>query len=475
MKKPLLILCAIALLYGCQQPQNLEATRENPNIIFIMADDLGYADVGPYGQTKIQTPNIDKLAAEGMKFTQFYAGTSVCAPSRAVLMTGLHTGHVEIRGNKQYGIRNGQQPLTPGVPTIATVLKDAGYTTGMIGKWGLGNPDTPGNPKNHGFDYFFGYTDQILAHNYWPEYLWRNDEKVFLKNEVHYLDTAAWHDGLGSYSTKKVAYSHDLFVEDALSFIDKNQDTSFMLYLPFTIPHDNGEQADSMRFEVPSQGIYADKDWTKKEKDYAAMITKMDEGIGEIMEQLKSLGLDENTIVFFTSDNGPMRNIPTTAFFDSNGPLRGGKRDLYEGGIREPFIVRWPGKVQAGTTSDFMGAFWDVLPTFTELSRQPIPENLDGISFLPTLLGEENQETHKFLYWEFHEGTGSQAIRQGKWKAVRLDVKTDNPSPLELYDLSQDIGEENNIADEFPEKVRELDSLMKVARTPSDLFVLSVR
>jgi len=476
MLQPKHFLCSLCLsltlLLSCQQADQQEETTAPPNIIFIMADDLGYGDIGPYGQQKIQTLRLDQFAAEGMKFTQFYAGTAVCAPSRAVLMTGLHTGHVEIRGNLQYGVRNGQQPLTPGIPTVATVLKDAGYRTGMIGKWGLGDPNTHGKPRNHGFDYFFGYTDQVLAHNYYPEYLWRNDEKVMLDNEVQYLDTAAWHDGLGSYSTKKVDYSHDLFIEDALSFIDEHQDSAFFLYLPFTIPHDNGEQADTMRFEVPSQGIYADKDWTKKEKDYAAMITRMDEGVGRILDRLKERGLDDNTIVFFTSDNGPMRNRPTMDFFDSNGPLRGGKRDLYEGGIRVPLLVRWPGHVEAGTTSSYPGAFWDVLPTLADLAGQPAPEDIDGISFLPALMGEENQPEHDYLYWEFHEGDGAQAIRQGKWKAVKNGVKTATPQPVELYDLSKDLGEEQNLAGQLPGKTAELDSLMDTARAKSELFPL---
>jgi len=461
------------LLFGaCNTAEPAEETAAPPNIIFIMADDLGYGDIGPYGQEYIQTPQLDQFAAEGMTFTQFYAGTAVCAPSRAVLMTGLHTGHVEIRGNMQYSVRNGQQPLTPGIPTIATVLKNAGYATGMIGKWGLGDPNTSGKPSRHGFDYFFGYTDQVLAHNYYPEYLWRNDEKVMLNNEVKYLDTVAWHDGLGSYSIKKVDYSHDLFIEDALSFIDGHQDSAFFLYLPLTIPHDNGEQVDSMRFEVPSQGIYENEDWTKKEKDYAAMITRMDEGVGRILDRLNEHGLDDNTIVFFTSDNGPMRNRPTMNFFDSNGPLRGGKRDLYEGGIRVPFLAHWPGHIEAGTTSAYIGAFWDVLPTLAALAGQSPPKETDGISFLPTLVGEGAQAQHDFLYWEFHEGDGAQALRQGKWKVVKNGVKTATPEPAELYDLSEDLGETRNLAGQFPEKVAELDSLMQAARTDSELFPL---
>tara|TARA_Y100000310_G_scaffold345512_1_gene465817 strand:+ start:94 stop:1419 length:1326 start_codon:yes stop_codon:yes gene_type:complete len=435
-----------------------------------MADDLGYADIGAYGQTKIQTPRLDEMASEGMKFTQFYAGTSVCAPSRSSLITGLHTGHTEIRGNKQYGLRNGQQPLSAGTTTIATVMKEAGYTTAMIGKWGLGEPSTPGNPLKHGWDFFFGYTDQVLAHNYYPEYLWRNNDKIYLRNEVKYLDTAAWHDGLGSYSTKKVDYSNDLMFEEAAAFITENQANPFFLYLPITAPHDNGEQPDSMRFEVPSQGIYAKEDWPKTHKDYAAMITRMDSCIGVLIDQIDALGLDENTLIMFTSDNGPYNNHPTTDFFDSNGDLRGGKRDLYEGGIREPMIARWKGKVKAGTTSDFQGAFWDMMPTLAELAGESTPENTDGISFVPTLLGLSNQKVHTDLYFEFHEGSGSQAILQGKWKAVRPDAIANPGGPIELYDLSMDLGETNDVAGQFPEKVKELDSLMSASRTHSDLF-----
>ncbi|MFY0654888.1 MAG: arylsulfatase [Cyclobacteriaceae bacterium] len=465
-----ILLLSIFGLFSCEPAKEKQVAKKQPNIIFIMADDLGYADVGPYGQKLIKTPNIDQLAKDGMTFTQFYAGTSVCAPSRAVLMTGLHTGHVEIRGNKQNGFANGQHPLSAGTITVGGLLQEAGYHTGMIGKWGLGNPGTEGDPLNHGFDHFFGYSDQVLAHNYYPEYLWRNGDKIYLDNQVHYLDTAQWHDGLGSYSVVKNEYSHDLFMNETLTYINDNKEKPFFLYLPFTIPHDNGEQADTMRFEVPTQGQYATEDWTKNAKDYAAMVSRLDKGVGEIVAELKKLKLEKNTLLIFTSDNGPMKNRQATSFFDSNGPLRGGKRDLYEGGMREPFIAYWPGKVKAGSSSDFIGAFWDMLPTFTELAGQPYKGDIDGISIVPTLLGSSKQEQHDYLYWEFHEGTGSQAIRQGKWKAVRVNAKTEPGNPLELYDLSADIGEQVNIVDQFPGKVQELDSLITASRTHSDLF-----
>ncbi len=467
--------CFITLIFlACQSKTVPEENHPTPNIIFILADDLGYGDVGAYGQELIQTPNIDQLAAEGMKFTQFYSGTSVCAPSRSVLMTGLHNGHTPVRGNKQFGYRQGQLPLPDSVTTVAQYMQNAGYQTGMIGKWGLGEPGTSGDPLKQGWDYFFGYTDQVLAHNYYPEYLWRNGEKVLLSNEVHYLDSTSWHDGLGSYSIKQKEYSHDLFMEDALGYIDQNKERIFFLYLPLTIPHDNGEQVDSLRFEVPTQGMYSDKDWARKEKDYAAMITRMDQGIGQILTLLKELGLEENTLIFFTSDNGPMKNMSTTTFFNSSGPLRGAKRDLYEGGIREPFIVKWPGHIAAGSISNHLGGFWDILATMLDLAGQPAIDNTDGISIVPTLLGIDDQDKHSSLYWEFHEGKGAQAIRQGKWKAVKLNAKNDSNHPMELYDLSTDIGEKNDVAADYPEKVEELEKLMQDSRTPSSHFPLAI-
>ena len=460
----------LIILFACAD--NVPTEDSLPNVIFILADDMGYGDSSPYGQKHIHTPNLQRLADEGMRFTQFYAGTSVCAPSRAVLMTGLHTGHVEIRGNKQYGMRNGQYPLNPNRPTLTKMMKTAGYKTAMIGKWGLGNPNTPGSPQNHDWDYFFGYTDQVLAHNYYPEYLWKNEEKVYLENKVNYLDSTAWHAGLGSYSTIKKQYSHDLFIDEALQFIEANQADPFFLYLPLTIPHDNGEQADSLRFEVPDQSIYQKYDWPRKAKDYAAMITRMDDGVGQIIAQLQSLKIEKNTLLIFTSDNGPLRNGPITTFFDSNGPLKGGKRDLYEGGIRVPFIARWPDKIPAGKVSDHVAAFWDILPTLGALTKTPIATKIDGLSMLPSLMGQSEQEQHELLYWEFHEGKGAQAIRQGKWKAVRVGVKNNPNSPIQLFDLSADLGEQRDIADQYPDKVKELEALMKSNRTESTLFPL---
>lgn len=462
----------LVLFASCNTSKKDKPEGSKPNIIYIMADDMGYADIGCYGQEFIQTPNIDRLAKEGMRFTQHYAGNTVCAPSRCALMTGKHMGHAEVRGNKQ-APGSGQWPLQKGTPTVATYLKKAGYKTAMIGKWGLGNENTTGDPNLHGFDYYMGYLDQVLAHNYFPEFLIRNGERVYLDNEVKYLDSTAWHKGLGSYSTKKVEYSNDIFAEEALNYIEENSDTTFFLYLPVTIPHDNGEELPGEWNEVPDFGIYANKDWPKAQKGYAAMITRLDGYIGRIMQKLKDEGIDDNTIVFFTSDNGPMPDPDRTytQFFNSNGPYRGGKRDLYEGGIRIPLIARWPGKIQPDTKSGLVSAFWDFLPTACELAGVPVNESIDGISFLPALLGKE-QPKHEYLYWEFTELGGKQAILKDQWKAVRNNVFADPNSLPELYNLNTDPGETTNLSDQNPELANQLSKMMEEVRTESTVFPL---
>lgn len=477
----LLSIASCGIVIGCQnqtgekgkgtdeasQQVQTPVEEKKPNIIYIMADDLGYADVGCFGQEKIQTPNIDKMAENGMKLTQHYAGNTVSAPSRCALMTGMHMGHAQVRGNKQHE-PSGQYPISDQTITVAEMLKKAGYVTAMIGKWGLGIENTEGEPNKQGFDMYYGYLDQVLAHNYYPEYLLRNGEKEMLKNEVKYLDSTEWHKGLGSYATEKVDYSHDLFTKEALQFIENNKDTSFFLYLPYTIPHDNGEAPDNQKQEVPDYGMYANEDWPDDTKGYAAMITRMDKDIGVIMQKISEYGIDENTLIIFTSDNGPMPNVDFTKFFDSNGELKGGKRYLYEGGIRVPFVACWKGKIQAGTTSDHISAFWDFMPTACELAGIEPPKT-DGISYLPTLLGQE-QKAHDYLYWEFPEKGYSIAIRSGKWKAVKNKVKENPDTPWELYNLETDIGEENNIAEQHPEIVATMDSLFQTARTKSDVF-----
>ncbi len=425
-----------------------------PNVIFVMADDLGYGDLGCYGQKVIQTPNLDKMAAEGMRFTDMYAGSTVCAPSRCCLMTGKHTGHAYVRGNKEVKPM-GQWPLPADTVTVASLMKDAGYKTALIGKWGLGGPGSEGIPNKQGFDYFFGYLCQRHAHNYYPEFLFRNTGRVPLDNTVENRRG----DGAGVASVKK-EYSHDLLAADALRWIEENKDEPFFLYLAVTIPHANNE-AGNRGMEVPDYGIYADKDWPQPHKGHAAMITRLDKDMGRLLDKLEELGIDDNTLVIFTSDNGPhSEGGANPKFFDSNGPLRGYKRDLYEGGIRVPMIARWPGKVEAGSESDYIGAFWDVMPTLSRLAGAKAPDDIDGISFLPTLLGRDRQRKHKYLYWEFFN---RQAIRMGKWKAVRLKPDAD----LELYDLSEDIGETNNVAAEHPRVVKRIEEHFADARTES--------
>lgn len=446
----------------------LHLEESKPNIIYIMADDMGYADLGCFGQKDILTPAIDELAAGGMMLTRHYAGNTVCAPSRCSLMTGKHMGHAQVRGNKQVE-PSGQLPLEEGTITVARLLKEAGYTTGMIGKWGLGIEHSSGDPLKQGFDYFYGYLDQVLAHNYFPEYLLRNGEREYLDNEVHYMDKDHWSKGLGSYATEKRTYSHDLFADDALSFIHRHKAAPFFLYLPVTIPHDNGEESWEERQEVPDFGIYSEKDWSKPKKGYAAMISRLDNDVQRIMELLEELELLENTIVFFTSDNGPMPHMATEEYFNSAGIYRGGKRDLYEGGIRVPMIVSWKGKIEAGSQSEHMSAFWDFLPTVCDLADIELSDETDGISYLPSLLGQK-QEQHEVLYWEFSELGGAQAIRLGEWKLVRNRVISEAPGTLELYHIPDDPGEQKNLADAYPERVEELLEEINKNRTASEVF-----
>jgi arylsulfatase A-like enzyme len=425
-----------------------------PNIIFILADDLGYGDLGCYGQKQIQTPNIDRLAAEGMRFTDHYAGTTVCAPSRCSLMTGLHTGHTYVRGNREIQPM-GQLPLPADTVTLPKLLKQAGYTTALIGKWGLGGPDSTGVPNKQGFDYFFGYLCQRHAHNYYPEFLFRNDQRVPLKNKV----PNGKPDGSG-VATEKVEYSADLFEQEVIKFVEDNRRSPFFLYFAATLPHANNEGG-KKGMEVPDYGPYVDKDWPEPDKGRAAMITRLDRGVGRLVQKLKDLGLDENTLVFFTSDNGPhSEGGANPDFFHSSGSLRGIKRDLYEGGIRVP-------RIEAGTETDLVSAFWDFLPTLAEAAGAQSPTDSDGISLLPTLLGRPGQKTHEFMYWEFHEGGSLQAVRMGRWKAVRPVGK-----PLELYDLQTDIGETHNVAGSHPDVVAKIEKYLTTARTESQFWPL---
>jgi arylsulfatase A-like enzyme len=465
-KPTLFILSSTLLLTGCKnQVKTIEnEDSQKPNIIYIMADDLGYADVGVYGQERIKTPNIDQLARDGMMFINHYAGTTVCAPSRSVLMTGHHSGQTFVRGNLEAD-PYGQIPLAAEEKTVAEYLKEAGYKTGMIGKWGLGVENTEGDPQNQGFDYFFGYYCQVHAHNSFPEYLYENGKKVMLDNEVEYLPEDHWTRGLGGYATKKVNFSNDLFHSKALEFIDNSKDRPFFLYLPVTIPHNNGEAPDPYKFETPTVHPYQDRDWNYEEKCYAAMITRLDSMVGDVIKELDEKGLRDNTLVVFTSDNGPAKED----VFNSNGILNGGKRDLTEGGIKVPFIASWPGKIEKGSVSDHISAFWDFLPTACEIAGIEIPNDVDGISYLPALLGED-QKDHKFLYWEFHEKGGKQAVRMGKWKAVKRNVNENPDSPVLLFNLENDPSEQNDISAQNPDVVAKMKEIMKQEHTPSGLF-----
>jgi arylsulfatase A-like enzyme len=441
-----------------------EDNTSQPNVIYIMADDLGYADLGVYGQKLIQTPNIDKLAENGIKFTQHYAGTSVCAPSRSVLMTGEHSGHTYVRGNMEVE-PYGQTQLLSEVKTVAEYLKEAGYATGMIGKWGLGVEGTEGAPENQGFDYFYGYYCQVHAHNSFPEYLYENGEKVMLDNEVNYLPEDHWTRGLGGYAIKKEDFSNDLFHEKSLEFLEKHKEGPFFLYLPVTIPHNNGEAPDPFKFETPGMQPYEDKDWTIEERSYASIVTRLDSMVGDIVNYLAEADIAKNTLVIFTSDNGPEKED----IFNSNGILNGLKRDLTEGGIRVPFIASWPGSIEKGTESDHISAFWDFLPTVCELAGIQPADTLDGISYLPALLGEE-QDEHPHLYWEFHERGGKQAVRKGKWKAIRRNANAEPDAKILLFDLSQDPSEENDISDQYPEIVTQMEEIMEKEHEASAIF-----
>lgn len=459
----IIIILFLVILTDCQ---SISIKSLKPNIIFIIADDMGYGDLGCYGQTKILTPNLDLLASEGIRFTNHYAGTSVCAPSRCVLMTGMHTGHSVVRGNKEVN-PYGQFQIPVETVTVAELLQQAGYSTGLFGKWGLGVENTTGDPQNQGFDEFFGYYCQVHAHNSFPEYLYYNRNRIFLENEVVYMPKDSWSRGLGSYATKKIEYSNDLILDKALDFIVKNKNRSFFLYLPVTIPHDNGEAPESEKLEIPSLSFYADSNWKKEDKAYAAMITHLDGYIGMIRNLLEELDITNNTMIFFTSDNGGFRY----SNLNHNGIFRGIKRDLYEGGIRVPLIVWWPGTIRTGIESNHISGFIDFLPTICDLAGIAAPYNMDGKSYLPTLLGK-NQPSHDYLYWEFHEMGNKQAVRMGKWKGVRLNVFENPEASVELYDLEADPSETIDISEANPEIVNTIKEIMKQAHVPDTNWIL---
>ena len=448
-------LWAGAIALSCETLQFAERRRK-PNIIYILADDLGYGDLGCYGQKKVKTPNLDRMAEEGMRFTNHYSGSTVCAPSRNCLMTGEHTGHARIRGNERY-------PLLEEDLTVAELLKGAGYATGLVGKWGLGTNYDTGAPNRKGFDSFFGFLDQGNAHFYYPPFVWRNREQIQL-------------DG-NDVEQQTGQYVHDMFTEEALQFIRNHRAGPFFLYLAYTIPHaELTVPEDSMALY---DGKFPEKPWPKEHYGsqkkpraaFAGMLSRLDRDVGRIMALLKETRLDESTIVMFSSDNGPHREGGADPdFFGSRGPLRGIKRDLYEGGIRVPMIARWPDRIESGSVTDHISAFWDVLPTCAELVGVAVPKDIDGISFAPTLLGRKGQTQHEYLYWEFHQEGGKQAVRRGEWKAVRLNVKRNPDGPLELYNLVHDIGETTNVAAEYPLITAELSEIMDSARADTELY-----
>jgi arylsulfatase A-like enzyme len=440
--------------------RNLE--NQPPNIILVFVDDLGYGDLGCYGQELIKTPNIDRMAKEGIRFTDFYTGTPVCAPSRYNLMTGKHAGHSYIRSNLNE-LPLGQLPIKDDEIIIPELLKKAGYATAASGKWALGSPYNQGDPLKQGFDHFFGYYCQCYAHNYYPETLWRNKDTVKLKNEtvpvkVNFIDYPL------SYAVKKVEYSADYIFDEALDFIDKNMDRPFFLYYSSTLPHSNGEAPQHDRFEVPSWGIYENKDWLPYEKGYAAMVTMLDDQMGIIMKKLSDLGIARNTLVIFTSDNGPTK---FAKIFNSAGELRGRKRDLYEGGIRVPFIAWWPTVIPKGVETSLPASTMDLLPTFCEIAGVDLPANIDGQSLLPTLTQTSEQST-EHLYWEFWEADRSpkQAVRKGDWKLLRFEFDNPERREVELYNLSEDMGESQNVAGSNPKIVKEMIEIMEKEHTP---------
>ena len=485
MKKSMI--CSISLLgtvvAACGgKKQELPA---QPNIIYILADDLGYGDLGCYGQAITKTPHIDLLAAEGMRFTRHYSGCTVSAPSRSALMTGLHTGHSPIRGNGAAidpppgnpPQHEGQYPQPRNTYTMAKMLKAGGYTTGCFGKWGLGYPGSEGAPEYQGIDEFFGYNCQALAHNYYPYYLWHNTDTVWLK---------------GNEGTQTGEFSGDVIHREAIKFIRNNKDRPFFAYLSYTLPHaELASPDDSIKAmyagkfeEKPWQGLDSGPNYRQgpyesslqPRADFASMVTRLDSYVGEIIAELKALGLDKNTIVIFASDNGPHQEGGADPdFFKSYGPLRGIKRDMYEGGIRVPMIVWYPGKIKAGSVTDHVSAFWDVMPTLAELTGTKAADNTDGISFVNTLFGNpEKQQQHDYLYWEFHEQGGKIAVTKGNWKAIWLNVDKPEKTTVELYDLSTDLHEDNNVARQHPEIVAELDRIMRQAHTDSEAFPLTV-
>ncbi|NND99414.1 MAG: arylsulfatase [Pirellulaceae bacterium] len=434
-----------------------QSQAAKPNIIYILLDDAGYGDLSCYGQKHFQTPNIDRLANEGLKFTDHYSGSTVCAPTRCSLMTGLHTGHTYVRGNREVQ-PEGQSPMPADIVTIPRLLKAAGYATGAFGKWGLGAPGSSSDPAEH-FDLFYGYNCQREAHSYYPDHLWKNNERIELDGKT---------------------YAATMIGDQALDFIRDNKDGPFFAFIPTTIPHAAMHAPESyvapFRKKFPqfedTIGKYSGPNVKNPIAAFAGMMTLLDDQVGQILELLDELQIDENTIVMLTSDNGPHKEGGhDPVLFDSNGPFQGFKRDLYEGGIRTPLLARWPGKIKPGTTTDHVSAHWDMLPTFCELAGTPSPADIDGISMVATLLGQSaNQPPHQYLYWEFYERGGKRAVRFGDWKAVQLNLNKDPNAAVELYHLPSDVGETDDVSAKHPELVEKAKSFFRDAHVPSPFW-----
>ncbi len=473
--KLLAMIVFLFVILSCKKESN-KALK--PNIIYILADDLGYGEIGSYGQTKIKTPNLDKLASQGMRFIQHYTGAPVCAPSRYMFLTGMHSGHAYIRGNYELGgfqddKEGGQMPIPKNTMTVAKVLKKAGYQSAMIGKWGLGMNNTTGSPLLQGFDYYYGYLDQKQAHNYYPTHLWENDIWDSLPNSYVMVHKKTNLVGISEKfdQFKGKSFAPDKMLEKALEFIDSTStEKPFFLYYPSPIPHVSLQIPDSLLGQYLNKfqetPYYGDKGYASHERPksaYAAMISHLDYQVGEIWEAIKSKGIEKNTIILFSSDNGPTFNGGVdTNYFKSTGGLRGLKMDLYEGGIRIPFIAYWKDKISLGTISNLISGHWDMFNTFSELAGEN-NRTEDGISLVPELLGNGQTKKHSFIYFEFPEKRGQIALRIGDWKGIKIDIKTNPNASWELYNLKEDPKERNNLAEAYPGIISSIDSLQKKA------------
>lgn len=492
----------LLLAFSCtEKKSSSESSSQVPNIVFILADDLGYGEVGYQGQEKIKTPNIDALAASGMIFTNHYTAAPVCAPARCMFLTGKHGGHAYIRGNDEWRERGevwdyakaavdpnleGQRPLPAETQTLAKLLQGAGYKTAIIGKWGLGAPLSEGIPSNLGFDYFYGYNCQRQAHNLYPPHLWENETKIQLNNEIvvprTLLDSLADPNDPSSYTRyEQNDYAPDLMHEKALSFVEENQEEPFFLYYASPLPHlplqipdeERKSYIDEFEEEMPYDGTRGYFPNQFPRATYAAMITKLDEQIGELRDKLDELGLLENTLIVVTSDNGPTYTGGVDFdYFESSTPFTNGygrtKGFVYEGGVRVPMLVNWKGKITQGTTNDHVSIFYDWLPTLCDLVGIEIPKDTDGESFLAAMMGETQKE-REYIFWEYPEYGGQQAVRMGKWKGIRQNIIKESSLDIELYDLEADPMEQKNIANDYPQVVDQIASIMQEEHTSSVL------